>query len=351
MLAKSVKGCSNNKVLPITSLLAIELANNKLTLTTTDATNYLYVSADKIEGDSFYVVVVADSFSKLIAKTTSENVTLELVDDKLIVTGNGKYTFELPLDEEGQLIKFPNPMSDIIFSEAKQDIHLSTIKALLSTAKPALATDINTGCYTGYYAGDNIIATDTYKICGMDIKLFNKPVLLSSDYVDLLDVMSNESIEVQIEGDTIVMGDGNIVVYGKQLSGITDYQVDAINGLLGQGFESMCKLPKDAMLSLLDRLALFVGTYDNNGIYLTFTNKGLMITSKKSTGSELIEYQESENFKDFTCCVDIEMLRSQIKAQATNLVELWYGEDNALKMVDGNVTQIVALAEDDRQEN
>ena len=44
MTQKAMKGASNNKILPLTSMLAIELKNNVLTLTTTDFSNYLEIS-------------------------------------------------------------------------------------------------------------------------------------------------------------------------------------------------------------------------------------------------------------------------------------------------------------------
>ena len=42
MLARAVQGASENKLLALTTLLAIELKDSKLTITTTDTTNYLY---------------------------------------------------------------------------------------------------------------------------------------------------------------------------------------------------------------------------------------------------------------------------------------------------------------------
>ena len=75
-----------------------------------------------------------------------------------------------------------------------------------------------------------------------------------------------------------------------------------------------------------------------------------MITSKQANSSEVIKYIESDNFMDFTCCVDIEMLRSLIKANTGDSIEMQYGEDNAIKLTDGNVTQILALLEDDRMD-
>jgi DNA polymerase III sliding clamp (beta) subunit (PCNA family) len=348
MLMRATKGVGNNKLIPLTSLIAIELRNNKLTLITTDATNYLYVSQDKVEGDDFYVVVQVETFAKLIARMTCENVTLELLTNTLKVSGNGNYNIELPLDENGELIKYPDPLANFDASLANGTINLSTAKVILNTVKPALAVTMEAPCYTGYYAGVKVVATDTYKICGLNVNLFNEPVLISPEMMDLLDVMTEEKIAFQISDDTIIFTTNDCQIYGKKLDGIEDYQIEAIEGLLGKEFNSMCKIPKSALLQLLDRLSLFVGTYDKNGVYLTFTKDGLMVSSKASSGTEIIQYQDSKNFQDFTCCIDIEMLRTQVKAQASDMIEMYYGLPNAIKMVDGNVTQIVALLEDDR---
>ena len=348
MVAKSMKGASENKMIPITGLMAIELKYGKLSLITTDASNYLYVFEDKVEGDDFYVVVQAEIFSKLISRLTCEHVTLELDSTSLKVIGNGSYSIELPLDEEGQPIKFPNPLEKFTMDNKVAEINLSTIKLILNTAKASLSTSLDVPCYTGYYVGNNIVTTDTYKICGINTKLWDEPALISSDMMALLDVMVDEKIRVYRVADTISFVTGNCCVYGKVMDNIEDYQIDVIGGLLNEEFYSSCKLHKSALLQLLDRLSLFVGIYDKNGIYLTFTRDGLMITSKQANSSELIKYSGSENFNEYTCCIDIEMLRSQIKANASEVIELQYGKDNAIKITDGNVTQIIALIEDDR---
>ena len=91
-------------MIPITGLMSIELKDHKLTLTTTDAINYLFIVEDKVDGEDFCVVVQAETFAKLISRMTSETVSLELVGEELRVTGNGEYKIDLPLDEEGELI-------------------------------------------------------------------------------------------------------------------------------------------------------------------------------------------------------------------------------------------------------
>lgn len=348
MVAKAMKGASCNKMIPLTGLMAIELVDNTLTLTTTDATNYLYIREDKVDGDDFYVVVQADMFAKLISKLTCEKVNLELKDNVLTVKGNGKYSIELPLDEEGELIKFPNPLDNATSNGVEYTVNLSTIKLILATAKSALADTLEVPCYTGYYVGDKVVATDTYKICGINIKLWDEPTLISPEMMSLLDIFTDEHITAVREGNTMIFESDSCTVYGTLMDSIDDYQIEAIEGLLSQDFDSSCKVTKSALLQLLDRLALFVSPYDKNGIYLTFTREGLQIESKQANSVETIPYAESTNFHDFTCCVDIEMLHSQVKANTGDGITLHYGEENAIKITDGNVVQVVALLEDDR---
>lgn len=346
MVSKSIKGASNNKMIPITGLMAIVLKKGVLTLITTDATNTLKVMEKDIEGDEFYVVVQTDIFSKLVAKTTTETVTLALKENSLEVKGNGTYSIELPLDEEGQLIKFPEYKFDD--KAEKATINLSTVKVLLNANKAALAETMEIPCLTGYYFDDTVLTTDSYKVCSNDIKVFPNKVLLPSELLELLAIMDEEKITVQQSGSKILFTTGNVIVYGTELDGIEDYPAEAVQAYLETEFKSVCKLPKSALLNVLDRLALFVSTYDKNGVYLTFTNEGVIFSSKRSNGTELIKYQGSENFQPFTCCADIELLHSQIAAQDGEVVELWYGHEKAIKMVSGKITQIVALLEDDR---
>lgn len=348
MVSKAVKGASNNKMIPITELMSLSLHNNILTLITSDATNYLYIREDKIPGDDFEVVVRVDVFSKLVSKMTSENISLELNKDRLTVIGNGKYAIELPLDEDGNLISYPNPLVEFS-GDIENDvfIDLSTIKLILSANKAALATTLEVPCYTGYYMADKVVSTDTYKICSTNINIFDEPVLINPEMMNLLDVMTSEKIQVRRDENSIVFHTPDCTVYGKALAGIENFAIDAISGLVSEEFDSMCRVTKNNILGVLDRLSLFVDDYDRNEITLTFTDKGIICSNKKESGSELIEYLDSKNFKDFVCTIDIGMLTSQIKAQQSDSVEIWYGKSNAIKLVDGNVTQIVALSEEE----
>lgn len=345
LVSKAVKGASNNKMIPLTSLMSIKLESGKLSLTTTDATNYVTVIQDKVSGDDFEIVVQADLFNKLVSKISSEQIELILHSNKLEVVGNGKYTIELPLDEDGSLIKFP--VYKFNHESPKKIIKLSTIKLIVSANKASIATTMEVPCYTGYYFGDSVVTTNIYKVCNTDVKVFDKSVLLPPELINLLTIMSDENIAVQWDGDKVLFSTDTCVVFGYVMEGIEDFAIESITNLIKADFESMCKLPRQEIISVLDRIGLFVTDYDRNGLDLMFTNEGLKISNKQSTGFELIKYVSSEKFQPFVCSIDINMFKSQVSVQSGEVFELWYGSEMAIKMVSGKVTQIISLLEED----
>lgn len=347
-VSKAIKGASNNKLIPLTGLLSIEVNGGTLTLRTTDASNYLYIIEPDVSGEDFYATVDADMFVKLISKMTCPSLVIELKDNYLEVKGNGIYKIPLPLDENGQLIKFPDPIKDVNLDGAVSSvISSSVINLILNSIKPSLAVTMEVPCYTGYYMGNKVIATDTYKIAGVNEKLFDSPVLLGAQTFDLLSVMTAPSVEVKLVGNVVLFISNNCKIYGRLMDGLQDYQIDPITDLLESQYESMCKVAKNDLLQLLDRLSLFVNAYDKNGINLRFSKENLTVYSKSDNSVETIPYIESKSPVDFLCTIDIEMLSTQIKAYTGDVVELWYGQDNALKFVDGNLTQVVALLENE----
>lgn len=343
MVSRSVKGASMNKLIPLTGLMAIRLTDNRLDLITTDASNYLYIMQKNVVGDDFYVVIQAEQFAKLISRMTCENIILEVVDGVLNVKGNGDYKIEVPMDEEGEPIVFPDPMESETV-EGSTEVNLTTLKLLLTTLKPALATTMEVPVYTRYYLGKRVVATDTFKITSMDVDVLKQePLLMSAETMNLLDVMTCEKIQFHSNGHNLIFSSPDCIVYGHDAEGIDDYAIDAISGVIDEELESFCKLNKNSLLAVLDRISLFVGQYDNKAVTFTFAPKGVDISSKSSSGVETLEYLESEGFKPYTCQVDIEMFTQQIKANTSDAIELYYGNDSSLKIKDGNITQIIAL--------
>lgn len=347
MVARASKGASHNKLLPITSMMAIELEDNNLQLVTTDSSNTLTIKADKIEGDNFYCVVPAEVFSRLIARTTSPNITLKLQDNSMEVIGNGVYNIALPMDEEGQ-VEFPTYEFDKKGEPAI--INLTTVKNILNINKPALAINLDTPCLCGYYLGDKVITTDENVICFNDYNALGKEVLISPEMMELLSLSTEEKIKFYKDGSYLLFETKDMVLHGEEHPEKELYPVEEVGAYLQEDFISSCTLPKLYLESVIDRLSIFIEPYDKNGAYFLFTKEGLQLLSKRSSSKELIAYKESNNFKPFACCVDIPMLRAQIEAIPEETITMWYGHEAAIKLTSGKVTQVIALLEDEDME-
>ena len=341
MVARSIRGASNNRMVPLTQLMEISLKDGILTLTTYDTINVLRVFEKDMPTGEFYAVVHAEVFSKLIAKTTSEFITLKLIGGNLEVEGNGKYTISLPLNEDGELIKLDSKVIDLDSEEFS--INLSTIKKVLEVNKAAVAKTMEIPVLTGYLFGDNVITSDTFTVCSTDIQMFPESVLLYAQTVELLALMNSETIKVRTSDTHIYFVSDNVSLYSYKLEGIENFPLESIQQFLDLAFESSCKIPKMELMNLLDRLSLFIGNLDKNVVNLTFTPEGILFSTKKDNSTELIKYQGSENFKPYTCSADIELLKSQISPHSEEVLEFWYGHDAAIKVVSGKTTQIFAL--------
>ena len=344
MVARATKGASENKLLPITSMMCIEMKNHVLKLTTTDTANTLVIKSDKIEGDDMYAVVPVKQFSGLIAKTTSDSIKLVLKGNDLEVHGNGVHKISLPVDEDG-VVQFPQFMFDK--DGEGEVINLSSFKNVLEINKASVAKTIDTPCLCGYYLGEQVISTDEQTICFNDMKLTDEDYLVSPEMMELLALSKQEKITWWYKDGFFLFETDDMILHGAEHDGKELFPAEDIMGYLDTEFDARCRLPKIAIQGLIDRLALFIEPYDKNGAYLTFTKEGVKINSKKSNSDETIPYIESENFTPFVCCVDIPMLKGLIDANPGESIDLWYGNEACLKMTSGKVTQVIALLEDE----
>lgn len=349
MVSKAVKGASNNKMIPISSFIGIELEEVldkcHLSLTTTDGSNQLLIDKEVENTKEFYSVVDVDRFSKLVAKTTSEFIELNNKDNYLEFKGNGTYKLDIPVNEEGEIVKFPL----INIDTTKESIKLSVekLKSIISTLKVSVAKTMEVPCLTGYYISDKSVATDRQMMSYIKDSIIDEPILISSEMAELLQLLEGETVNLLKEDNKLYFAADNILIYGKQLEGIDKYPVSQIEQLMSLNYKYSVKCKKQDLLNVLDRMSLFVGNYDKNGVILTFSTDGLEITSQESNATEIIELDMDANvdYEEFSCLIDIEMLTSQVQKNISDTIEIHYGQAQSIILVEGNTTTFICLLE------
>ena len=348
MVSKAIKGAGMNKMIPITSLLGIEIKSGILTLMTTDGSNHLRISS-KLEGDStdFYTIVNADTFAKLIGKTSKESIELTNEPNYLVVKGNGTYKLDVPVNEDGDIIRFPEP--EAVASVYSKEIGCEKLKNIINSAKASAAKTMEIPCLTGYYLADKIVTTDRQMVCYIDDKLLEEPVLISSQTAELLQILDGENVTILKDNTKLAFKTASVEIYARELEGKDIYPVEPIENLAKLGYDSSIKVNKQDLLNILDRMALFVNDYDKNGVFLKFSVSGLEIRSQKSNAVESIATPETNARPEFECLADIEMLKSQVQTITADLVEIHYGQKTSIKLVEGNITLVMSLLDNTEQ--
>lgn len=364
-LSKSMKGAARNKLLPITEFVAMRNSDKSLSLFTTDGTNYVEVKIPIIsledDVDGFYAVVPVEKLYKLVTKFGSGNVALKrLSNNKLCVNYcHSTYEIECSVDETGEMVNYPNPMKKFMkefFGEKLVEISKSMVDVIANTCKSSLAMTVEEPVYTNYFVGkDSVIATDTYKICSIETNLIDDTKLFSSALVDLLTMFDKEKIFLAYnDQDEYLFSDNpadfySMRVFGHFANGVDEYAADEIKALVNSSFAHTCAVKRSELLSALDRIALFVGVYDNKAITLRFDaeENRIVLDTVTGNGYESIDFIEpTEDDSDFTCSIDVDMFTQQVKAYAGDSVNISYGLDGSIKLQDGKVTQIIALLEE-----
>lgn len=331
---------------------------SNLILTTTDGSNTFKVNHEIEKTEEFYTIVNAETFSKLVGKTTKEFIELENKDNYLQIKANkGTYKLDISINEDGEVRRFPEIKN--IQLESKT-INVEILKNQLKTAKSSIAKTFDVPFLTGYYVANNTITTNTQLICSIENNNFDETLLISNEMAELIQLIDEPFAGLLKENNDIILYTDTITISGKELEGKELYPVAQITDLLQKNaYQNTIKVNKQEILSVLDRMQLFVNDkYDKNGVKLAFTKEALLVKSQKSNAQELID-AECTSDSEFDILVDIEMLRNQIQTISTDIVEIQYGlppkiqivegqeievdQNKSIKIVDGNCTHIIAL--------
>ena len=348
MLNKAIKCSGNGATNVLTAMVHVELENNVLRLTTTDINNYLTIIANDIAGDDISFTVSVEKFSKLVSKTSTEEVSISVNDEYISITGNGTYKIPLQFDVNGEQIRYPN--HEINTPDESGTIKVSTIKNIILHNKPELAVTDEEPCLTGYFCTDECTASaDTFNICRNDVALFKTDLLVQPLVFDLLSMSLDDEISYKLSDNDILFESASIKLFSHLMEGKEKYSklMTVVNDCAETEYVSTCVLPKTALLNVIDRLSLFIGDNDENGVYMTFTKNGVKVETINGSAIESIPYQSSDNFKDFRCLIGVDSLKRQLSSVVGEAVNVHYGgTQKTVTIKQDNATHIISLLKD-----
>lgn len=337
-----VNSCKASNLLEITNYFELEFTEEGLYINATDGTNYISAFDDTSKGGEGSIIVKADQFTKLINKTTTDEVELKVKSNYLEARGNGTYKVEMV---EGEI--YPKLIMD---EDIEYNASLEDLKGAIVGGKYAKSNVVNDGVLFAYLLrNDNIIAADAIKVYNKNIKgeLEGINALISPALANMILSLDCENLKVVTNKDnTLIKFIGqNVVVGGAIMEGADDYP--DLTELFEVSSPHTVRLDRKKVIEGIDRLNLFISLYDKGAINLVFTDTTLTL-STMSKSIETVKYLEplSDDIT-YVTTVNCKYLQDLLNASTDEEITIGFGMEDLIKLDSADINMLLATTDDE----
>lgn len=349
LAANALKGTSITPVKPICACINVKQAKGVLSLITMNEAGYYMENSTNVSGKDFDVIVNAAQFAGLVQKITSEEVSLEKVENThlLLTSGSGKFKFELVYDVDGSELVFPK--NTVVQNKKNQkkfkQEHLKSVYDLLNCA---IGKVVSVEHYGGFFfSGKEAVTTDGKQLVSTKSDLFARKVIFPKALMELALLNgSKESVIDRTPGGITIIGDGFFLA-GKTPTEavINNFPMDKLAALFNTDLSGEVVLSKAELLRIVDRISLFTTADILPTMLFTADKKdGLIFSAQNTKGVEKLEnLGDKKKFLPFTGAINIEAFRGLLNANPSEKVVLHYGAETCIKMTFEDTIQVLSL--------
>lgn len=349
-LNKVMCAVSNDKQLPITSLLGIYVSKEEklLELKTYDGINV--TSTYKLLAlvdDDLEAVVNAELFNTLINKIEWDSVELERDDNSLkIKFGRNSYKLDIAYEEDG-MVQFPNIIDGIDLDSEhieKGLVSSDDLKEIKNTNGSCLSNNKSLESYLlGAYCGESIITTDNVVACFSKIKLFNGvEVLIHPKTINLLKNFSGD-VMYWIFDNKLCLSCEDYDLCAYLMEEVVDFPVKALNDLLDIAIDGnfSINVAKSDLVNAISRLKLFISDIDSDTLEFNYYGDKIVIKGVDNDSIEEIALSGNpqEKVEFYVSC---NILLTQLKSLKNNVVEIFYNSKNFICLNDAIGVKVIA---------
>ena len=357
--SKILAAVDSNNLSILTETLQIKTEGRNLYIS---VTNREYFAKVRIEIDSdvdFHATVNANLFLKLISQITTDTIEMNIVENSLVLKGNG--TYKLPLIYDGdKLLELPeiniyNPTVNFV-------INSETLLSILQyNSKEITKGSITKPIQKLYYMDENGAVTFTTGACVNSFTL-EQPVkvLLNDRLVKLFklfkgekvtftlgyDAISDDIIQTKVKFETTDVTITAILSCDDSM--LRQFPVNAVRGRADASYPYSINMNREQLIQTINRLMLF--TTSNNGKEIVkpnstfeFKKDSVIIYDVKKENKEEIYYTNTScNIDDvYTAIFDLNDLRATLETCAEQYVTLNFGDGQAAVLVRGNIKNVI----------
>ena len=295
----------------------------------------------------FNLVVYTKKFADLIAKLTTDYVTLTIEDVRVIVEANGKYDIPLATDTDGSIPQITVPTVDT--NGKTMHVELTEVQSILSLNKVCKADSKDRPALFNYYFDEiGCLTTNAQKACSNPVKLSDRPICVGPYIVDLLPTVTDPSYGLDIsQNDTfIVLSSPNGTLIGKKESAldVSEFPAEPFRQLISQPIDHTTEVNRSLMLEAVQRISLFTDKMDNNKMSLTFEKEGVTITAENQ-GTESVSYLKpfTDDVAAKTLVIDGNHFIAELNACSAETLVIKFQEGVGLILEVGDIVFVMGV--------
>lgn len=340
----------------VTETLELIAHNDTLTVAVTNREYFAEVKLKLDDVNDFHATVNATLFLKLISQITTDTIELSVVENTLVVKGNGTYKLPLIFDGE-ELLKLPKIEIDNVTSEFP--ISAETLNSILQFNSKQLTTGtISKPVQKLYYVDELGAITFTSGACVNSFSLARPvKVLLNNRLVKLFklfkegdvkftlgyDPISEEIVQTKVRLETPTVSITAILSCDDTLLG--SVPANAIRSRANGEYTYSISLNKSALIQTINRLTLFNSTDTFVKPYGTFEfkkNEVVIYDSNKENCESIYYDNDVESLiEPYTAIFNLDDLKTTLETCNESYLCMSFGDGKAMVISRGSVKNVI----------
>lgn len=315
-------------ILLTTTIIGIEGKGGNVYFTGTDkSTNIKVTLKNVIPADlEFYTNTNAELLKKLLDRTQSATVLLDIYDNRIVYSGSGDANLEIVYNNEdgaNTVLRVP----EIKVNGESTRVKISDLEKFGTYLKGTISNNIGTPQYMNYRVFEN--KAMTYNTFGLNVVEidWDADLMIPRSIADLFDTLEGEYAEVTVDGNKMKVATDDVEITGMLPTNVADYPTaNFINLVYSEKlFGKVTVIDKMRFLAALDRVSLFISKNDNNIFTAEIGTKDMVLITFSKNCVEKVVFDSSENDEVLSVNLSIELLEKALSSIKTDKVVLSFG--------------------------
>ena len=339
----------------VTETLELVTKKNILVMGVTNREYFAEVKLEMAEEYDFHATVNASLFLKLVSQITTENIQLNVVDNTLVVKGNGIYKLPLIFDGE-ELLTLPQINIENVTAEFP--IKAEVLNSILTyNSKELTKGVISKPIQKLYYVDEMGAITFTSGAC---VNSFTLPqpikVLFNNRLVKLFklfkdgdvefklgfDAISNDIVQTKVQFATESVTVTAILSCDDSL--LNSVPVGGIRGRANANYPYSVNVNKDALIQTINRLTLFNSgktAFSKPYGKFEFGKDSVTIYDYNKENSEVVDYASGSVADGYTAMLNLTDLKATLDTCVESHLCINFGDSSAVVISRGNVKNVI----------